>query len=145
MAVYRAPMRSRRDDVEPWLAVERALAHGLCGLGEVTDDRSARRLERFCAVADGAFVWTRDGDGLTWLGRLDGPCRRDETPDAVRADLVHVRDCTWLPDPVPPADLPAAVTVTFERGGRNFQQTHHPTVESETATLWESSSGAETS
>jgi hypothetical protein len=141
VGVYRAPMRSRRDDIDPWLAVERALELGLCGMGEVTDDRSARRLERFAAVPDGSFVWTRDGDGLNFLGRLDGPCRRDECPDAVRADLVHVRDCHWLPDPVPAADIPAAVAHTFARGGRNFQQTHHPDVEAQTIALWDEGSG----
>ena len=140
--VYRAPMRSRRDDVEPFLAVERALDEGLCGMGEVTDDRAARRLERFAAVPDGSFVWTRDEAGQTFLGRLTGPCRRDEAPDAVGADLVHVRDCDWLADPVPPQDLPAAVTQTFERGGRNFQRVHHPAVERETAALWAEQRGS---
>lgn len=139
IGVYRAPMRSRRDDVDPYLAVERALRIGVCGMGEVTDDRSARRLERFSAVPSGAFVWTRDEDGLSHLGRLTGPRRRDESPEAVHADLVHVRDCTWLPEPVDPVRIPPAVTQTFERGGRNFQQTHHPDVEAQTAALWRSS------
>lgn len=138
--VYRAPMRSRSDDVDPWLAVEQALLHGVCGMGEVTDDRAAARLERFAAVPDGAFVWTRDADGATYLGRLTGPCRRDDDPAAVEADLVHVRDCTWLPDPLPAADLPPAVTRTFARGGRNVQRIHDPDVEAETAALWDSSS-----
>ena len=141
--VYRAPMRSRCDDVEPHLAVERALRLGLCGIGEVTDERSGRRLERFTAVPVGAFVWTRDGDGLTYLGRLTGPCRRDGSAEALEADLVHVRDCSWLPDPVEPARIPPAVTHTFERGGRNFQQTHHPDVEAQTEALWRSSRAGE--
>jgi hypothetical protein len=134
-------MRSRRDDVDPGLAGERALLHGLCGMGEVTDDRAARRLERFTAVPVGAFVWTRDGDGSTYLGRLTGPCRRDDDPAAVAADLVHVRDCTWLPDPVPDAQLPPAVTRTFARGGRNFQQVHDPDVEAQTAEIWSAATG----
>jgi hypothetical protein len=134
-------MRSRRDGVEPWLAVERALRIGVCGMGEATDDRAARRLERFTAVPDGSFVWTRDVDGSTYVGRLRGPCRQDRSPDAVRADLVHVRDCSWLPDPVAPADIPAAVTLTFDRGGRNFQQIHHRVVLAETQTVWETGSG----
>ena len=53
------------------------------------------------------------------------------------ADLVHVRDCTWLTGPIPPDRIPPAVTLTFERGGRNFQQTHDPHVESETTALWQ--------
>ena len=140
MAVYRAPMRSRRDDVEPYLAVERALRIGVCGMGEVTDDRSARRLERFAVAATGSFVWTRDEEGLLHLGLLTGPHRRDESPLAVLADLVHVRDCAWLPDPVPPARVPPAVSRAFARGGRNFQRSHHPTVEALTASVWESES-----
>ena len=54
------------------------------------------------------------------------------------ADLVHVRDCTWLPDPVPDAQVPPAVTRTFARGGRNFQQVHDPSVEEQSAALWSS-------
>ena len=137
MAVYRAPMRSRRDDVEPWLAVERALRLGLCGMGAVTDDRTARRLERFSAVAEGSFVWTRDGDGDTYLGRLLGGCRHDASAEAATADLVHVRDCTWLTDPVDPMDVPPAVTHTFARGGRNFQEIHHPAVSAQSAAVWD--------
>ena len=129
-------MRSRREDADPYGAVERALEAGLCGMGEVTDDRSERRLERFAAVEVGAFVWTRDGDGLTSLGRLTGVVRRDDDPMAASVDLVHVRDCTWLPDPVPDAQLPRAVASTFARGGLNFQRIHDPQVERETATLW---------
>ena len=134
--VYRAPMRSRREDVDPYRAVERALEVGLCGMGEVTDERSERRLERFAAVEDGAFVWTRDGDGLTYLGRLTGPLRRDDDPAASDVDLVHVRACTWLPDPVPDAQVPPAVASTFARGGRNFQQVHDAAVQQQSAELW---------
>ena len=134
--VYRAPMRSRRDDVDPFAAVERALQLGLCGMGEVTEERAARRLHRFAQVPDGAFVWTRDGDGFTYLGRLGGALRRDDSREAAEVDLVHVRDCTWMEDPVADAQLPPAVTLTFDRGGRNFQQVHHPDVEKQTAALW---------
>src|SRR5688572_10160171 len=147
VGVHRAPMRFRRDDVDQRLAVERALLHGLCGMGEVTDDRATRRLERFAAVPEGAFVWTRDGDGSTYLGRMTGLWRRDDDPAAVAADLVHVRDCSWLSDPVPDRHLPPAVTRTFARGGRNFQRIHDPDVEAQTAALWDSAnaSGGSTS
>jgi hypothetical protein len=154
-AVYRAPMRSRDDAVDPGLAVVRALDHGLCGIGGVlprrpasleealswTDERygarPARRLERFAAVEDGSLVWTRDPEGLYFLGRLAGPWRYDDAQDAVTADLVHVRSCRWVPEPVAEADVPAATRQTFARGGRNFQQTHHPDVGRESLELWE--------
>ena len=130
-------MRSRRDEVEPHLAVERALEHGVCGIGEVTDERSARRLERFANVPVGAFVWTRDAAGSVYLGRLTGEHRRDDTPEAGEVDLVHVRSCSWLSDPVPGAQVPPAVSRTFERGGRNFQEIHSPDVRQQTAALWD--------
>ena len=140
--VYRAPMRSRRVGVDPYAGVERALQQGLCGMGEVTDERSARRLERFGAVEEGAFVWTRDADGLAYLGRLTGACRRDLVEEAAQVDLVHVRDCVWSPDPVPDADVPPAVSRTFERGGLNFQQIHDPAVEEQSASLWDEAPGS---
>ncbi|AYE94879.1 GAF domain-containing protein [Mycobacterium paragordonae] len=140
--VYRAPMRSRSDVIDPAATLERARRMGLCGFGEPTGtpaeaERLARRVDRFAAAADGSFVWTRDQDGLFWLGRLDGPYLRDDDDEAVAADLVHVRPCTWLAEPLLEPEVPAAVTATFRRGGRNFQQTHHPSVSQETQQIWD--------
>ena len=107
-------MRSRRDDIDLQPTIDRALAMGLVGFGEAdADDRLARRIARFADVADGAFVWTRDADGLYWLGRIDGPLRRDD--DGVAVDLVHVRPCRWIADPVLEPDVPVAVLATFGR------------------------------
>jgi hypothetical protein len=147
-------MRSRRDDVDHALAVERALDLGLCGVGgilprtpralgealalteETYDERTARRLERFAAAPEGAFVWTRDGDGLFWLGRITGEWHYDPDDRAVEADLVHVRSCAWARHPVATDAVPAAVSATFARGGRNFQQTHHQDVAAESEKVW---------
>ena len=132
--VYRAPMRSRLDSVDWPAAVRRALDLGICGVGSADDERAERRLERFLAAPDGSFVWTRDGAGNTYLGRLAGAYRQDTAGRAV--DLVHVRDCEWVRTPVDPAVIPAAITQTFARGGRNFQQIHPGNVEEETARVW---------
>lgn len=152
--VYRAPMRSRLPAVPDGAGVERALAQGLVGMGgaldpaprtvaeaatvaaEQHDERLAARIERFADAPDGAFVWTRDNDGLAWLGRLAGPWRYDASPDASAADLVHVRPCAWLAEPVADADVPPAVRATFARGGRNWQRTHDPAVSRLSAALW---------
>jgi hypothetical protein len=137
--VYRAPMRSRRDDVDFGATIARARSLGLCGFGgvEVTDDRLVRRIERFRDVDDGSFVWTRDPDGLYWLGRITGPYFFDNDDAAAAVDLVHVRGCRWLPTPLLEPKVPTAVVATFRRGGRNFQQTHDPTVGAESARIWE--------
>jgi hypothetical protein len=137
MPVYRAPMRSRRDDVDPALAVARALRLGLVGVGgrlavapgtlegalaatyDEHGERAAARLRRFAAVEAGAQVWTRDDEGLYRVGEVTGPWRYDTSAEAWVADLVHVRDCSWSA----PADVvPGAVLATYARGGRNFQQ-----------------------
>lgn len=142
--VYRAPMRSRRDDIDTRATLRRALALGLVGFGEANaGDRLARRIARFAGAADGAFVWTRDADGLYWLGRITGPYRRDDDPAAVTVDLVHVRPCQWLVEPLLEPAVPAAVVATFGRGGRNFQQTHDPSVGAQTAAIWARSGGAD--
>ncbi|WP_282847930.1 GAF domain-containing protein [Microbacterium oxydans] len=140
LPVYRAPMHSRDDRVPAGAAVERALVLGVCGLGGRLDavpeglkdalvavdlrhgERLARRIERFAAAPDGALVWTRDADGLFWLGALDGPWRFDASSAADEVDLVHVRPCRWLAEPLPPVLVPAGVHTAFERGGRNWQR-----------------------
>lgn len=152
--VYRAPMRSRDDSIRTGLAVERALRLGVCGVGGRLDDRPesldialvavdarhgermARRLERFAAVPDGGFVWTCDVDGLFHLGRISGPWRYDASPAASACDLVHVRPCDWLAEPVAAQLVPAGVLHTFARGGRNWQRIHADGVESDTAAFW---------
>ncbi|KMO76951.1 hypothetical protein [Mycolicibacterium chlorophenolicum] len=132
-AVYRAPMRSRRDDIDPHAGVKRGLREGLCGFGRF--DVPERRVSRFADAADGSFVWTRDGDGLFWLGRLTGPYVYDA--DGEDVDLVHVRPCRWRDVPLVENRCPAAVLATFARGGRNFQQIHDAAVGVESARLWE--------
>lgn len=134
--MYRAPLRSRRDDVDPRAVIDRAHSLGLCGFGDDRDpERLARRIERFAEVADGSFVWTRDTDGLYWLGRLDGPYTYD--PGGEGVDLVHVRPCRWLEVPLVESATPAAVVATFGRGGRNFQEIHDPDVAGASARVWE--------
>ncbi|WP_166138323.1 GAF domain-containing protein [Nocardioides ochotonae] len=139
---YRAPLRSRRDDVDDAMAQARAVSLGLVGIGGRLDpapgpdaglaeivartvvehgERTARRVERFAAVPDGAVVWTRDVDGRYRRGVVTGPWRYDATRQAHAADLVHVRPCAWE-EPVDEPRVPAAVVASFERGGRNFQR-----------------------
>lgn len=154
--MYRAPMRSRDDDVADGAAVERALAIGVCGVGGRLDDapdsiadalaavdavfgeRMARRLERFVSAAEGSFVWTRDADGFLWLGRIAGPWRYDASDEARDADLVHVRDCGWLDSPVEPAAVPPGVVEAFARGGRNWQSISRADTGRLTAAVWDS-------
>lgn len=123
MPTYRAPMHSRLDEVDRWVAVERALELWVVGMGSRSgDERTAARLSRFRAVPDGAEVWTRDGVGMFHRGVITGPHRVDRSRAAYHADLEHVRDCSWDPEPLPEHRVPAAVAAAFRRGGRNFQQ-----------------------
>jgi hypothetical protein len=132
-------MWSRRDDVDFGATIERARAHGLCGFGSAGSpaDRLARRIDRFRDVERGSFVWTRDPDGLYWLGRITGSYFHDTDDDAAAVDLVHVRECRWLTEPLLEPEVPHAVIATFRRGGRNFQQTHDATVGAESQRLWD--------
>ncbi|MEH3154482.1 MAG: GAF domain-containing protein [Gordonia paraffinivorans] len=115
--------------------MQRALDLGICGMS-ADDERSIRRVERFAQVPDGSLVWTRDADGEYFVGRLTGPLRQDHTADAVEAGLTEIRPCTWTEQPVPEREVPAATLATFARGGRNFQETHHPDVWAQSVEVW---------
>ena len=136
-------MRSRRDDVDLRATIERAKALGVCGFGGATnpDDRLARRIARFADIDDGSFVWTRDADGLYWLGRIDGHYSYDTDDAAAAVDLVHVRPTRWMAEPLLESEVSAAVVATFGRGGRNFQQTHDPHVGAQTQQIWDARAG----
>ncbi|WP_193044387.1 GAF domain-containing protein [Mycolicibacterium baixiangningiae] len=142
--VYRAPMRSRDDGIDAGKTIARGRRLGVCGFGElgVDDDRLARRIARFADVPDGALVWTRDPEGLFWLGRIEGPYRHDSASAASAVDLVHVRPCRWLAAQFLESEVPAAVLATYRRGGRNFQQTHDAAVGPESLRLWEARTAA---
>jgi hypothetical protein len=140
--VYRAPMRSRNDAVEPQATIDRARRLGVCGFGRFVSgpaeqERLVRRVARFAEVDDGSFAWTRDADGLFWLGRISGPYFYDAEGTAAAVDLVHTRPCEWLSTPLLERDVPVAVVATFRRGGRNFQEIHHPSISHETQQLWD--------
>jgi hypothetical protein len=135
-------MRSRSDAVDLRATIERARRLGLCGFGRLVRgegerDRLDRRVARFAEVQDGSFVWTRDEDGLFWLGRICGPYFHDADDAAAAVDLVHVRHCDWMSVPLREPNVPAAVVATYRRGGRNFQESHHPSIGQETQRIWD--------
>jgi hypothetical protein len=132
--VFRAPMRPRAREAPAGLGADYGLAHGIVGIG----DTAGARIDRFGAVPDGAFVWTRDTDGSYWVGRITGPLR-PAARDA--AGLTHVRAADWLDRPFGEHEVPAGVAATFARGGRNFQRTHGDAVERRTAELWAAAVG----
>lgn len=154
MPVIRAPMRSRDHDVPIGLAVDRALEHGVCGIGGrlafapaslseavvETDasygERAARRLERFAATPKGSFVWTRDTYDNLWLGKISGGWKYETDPGAWAVDLVNVRACTWIRAPIPHDEAPPAVHATFARGGRNWQRIRDADASPETERIW---------
>lgn len=142
VAVYRAPMRSRNDAVEQQATIDRARRLGVCGFGHVVSssaeqDRLARRVARFTGLEEGSFVWTRDTHGWFWLGRISGPYGYDAGKTAAAVDLMHIRPCEWVSMPILEQDVPDAVVATFRRGGRNFQEIHHPSIGAETQTIWD--------
>ena len=142
VAVYRAPMRSRDDAVEPQATIDRARRLGVCGFGRrvsgsAEQERLTRRVARLAELEEGSFVWTRDPDGRFWLGRISGPYSYDAEESATAVDLVHVRPCKWLSTPTLEQDVPAAVVATFRRGGRNFQEIHHPSIGEQTQRIWD--------
>jgi hypothetical protein len=152
--IYRAPMRARDRDCEPGAGADHGLEHGLVGIGDVLEtapatlqeavtaaaeahgEKAGRMLERFAAIPDGTFVWTRASTGMFHLGRISGPWRYDASDAARAVGIPHVRPATWLDRAFGPDDVPAAVAETFARGGRNLQRTHSERAERRTAELW---------
>jgi len=153
-AIYRAPMRARDRDAPDGAGAEYGLEHGVVGIGDALDtppanledavaatadehgSKAARMLRNFAEFDDGAYVWTRTGDGHYHVGRIAGPWRYDDSSAAREVGIHHVRSAIWLDRPFGEDEVPAAVAETFARGGRNFQRTHSERAERKTAELW---------
>jgi hypothetical protein len=156
-AIFRAPMRPRDRELEPGAGGEHGLAQGLVGIGDALPEapgaldmaveaaarahgeKAGRMVRRFAEVPEGAFVWTRVGDGSYRLGRLVGPWRYDDSAAARAVGIHHVRPADWLDRPFGAHAVPPAVAATFARGGRNFQRIHDAGAERATAALWRDS------
>jgi hypothetical protein len=136
--VYRAPMRARDLELPAGAGAEYAVAHGVVGIGPGGGDRAARMVHRFATLPDGVFVWSRDTAGGYRLGRISGPLREDDSPEALAVGLRYVRPAVWLDRVFDEAEVPPAVAATFARGGRNLQRTRDAEAERRTAELWHS-------
>ena len=147
-------MRARDRGVEAGAGADHGLAHGIVGIGDALEippatldeavnaagrahgAKAARMLQRFAELPDDTFVWTRASSGAFHLGQIAGPWRYDDEPEARAVGIHHVRPATWLDRPFGPDEVPAAVSDTFARGGRNLQRTHGEQAERRTGELW---------
>lgn len=124
------------DDAVPASGGTRALDDAVAAATTEHGEKAGRMLRRFAELPDGAFVWTRVGDGSYRLGRIAGPWRYDDSAAARAVGIHHVRPADWLDRPVGEHEVPPAVAATFARGGRNLQRTHDAGAERATAKLW---------
>jgi hypothetical protein len=151
-------MRDR--DLRAGAGARHAIARGLVGTGDALpsvprtiDDavaaaasahgaKAGRMLRRFDELAIGSFVWTRTAPETYHLGRITGRWRYDDSAAARKVGIHHVRPARWLERPLRGDEVPAAVTATFARGGRNLQRIHDREAEHRTASLWDALTGA---
>jgi hypothetical protein len=93
-------------------------------------------LDRFAEPVTGTFVWTRATDGTYHLGRIVEAWRYDASAAARVAGIPHVRPTRWLQHTFTGDKVPAAVSATFARGGRNLQRIRDTRAESDTEEIW---------
>ena len=155
--VFRAPMRARDRDLPPGAGAAHGLTRGCVGIGDALDavpatideavaaaaaqhgEKAGRMLRRFAELPDGAYVWTRDTIGSFHLGRICGPWRYDDDPDAREVGIHHARPSSWIA--IAADRVPAAVPESFARGGRNLQRINDDEAQRRTLELWAGRAG----
>lgn len=147
MNVWRAKINSRRPDGPDWDEAKRYCREaGVVGVGwgrpyvevdadaclsEVLDEiaknpawksglSAVRQLAEVAEVAD--LVWTRDGAGNYWLGKIRGQWHFDPSEEATYWDLNNVRDCDWLTEPLRDFQVPGGVVRSFVGTGASFRR-----------------------
>lgn len=149
-------MRARSREVAAGAGAEWAIAQGLVGMGEAleqspetvldavqalerTNEKAGRMLWRFAGLPSGTFVWTRERDGSYRLGRIAGGWRYEDSAEARAVGICQVRPAEWAARAFGEDEVPAAVSETFARGGRNLQRIADGDAERATAQLWRDS------
>jgi hypothetical protein len=77
-------------------------------------------------MRDNDLCWTRDIQGIYYLGRIDGPWEYIARPENLRADVVNIRHCEWLK--VGPIDAVPGKVVSSFRPNRTAQRVDDETV-----------------
>ena len=73
--------------------------------------------------------------GFTWAVSVD-PGATDDGADARAVGIHHIRSARWLARAIAPDVVPAAVSESFARGGRNLQRINDDFAASRTLELW---------
>ena len=73
---------------------------------------------------------------LRELGRISGLWRYDDSADARAVGIHHIRPARWLAGAIAPDVVPAAVSESFARGGRNLQRINDDVAVCKTIELW---------
>lgn len=75
---------------------------------------------------DNDLCWTRDTQGIYYLGRIDGPWKYIARPENLRADVVNIRPSEWVK--VGPVDAVPGKVVNSFRPNRTVQVVDDETV-----------------
>src|SRR5690606_25368467 len=99
-------------------------------------EKAGRMIARFADLPEDSLLWTQTAEAEFRLGKLQGPWRYDESPEARRTGIRQVRPARWLLEPFGPGSAPGGVIEVFARGGLNFQQIHDPDAVELSNRLW---------
>ncbi len=72
------------------------------------------------------LIWTRDKQGIYYIGRIKGDWRYETSPDCKKADIVNVRGCEWHKVGTV-GDIPGKIVSSFARS-RTVQKIRNDSV-----------------
>lgn len=96
--------------------------------------QNIRRFANGTAIDD--FVWTRDTFGRYLLGRITGHYRYDNSKDAKRVDVHHVRAVEWAPRELNDLEVPGRVIQAFSGPGESWCRINDNAARAFTPSLW---------
>lgn len=156
--VFRAPIRARSLEAEPFSGPRRGVERGWVGIGEPLSvspadldeairattfqhsEKAGRMLRRFATIPRHALVWTRTAENEFRLGS-DLSTWRYEASEENETGICQVRPIVWIDRVFDSGSVPARVILAFDRGGRNFQRIRDDQVEAASRQIWAEHAG----